>query len=111
MVSSLGLVITVITLKTNNYKASDAFSSGVVQILALFGGSYIPLEIMPKFIGALGKYTPNGAVLKAYIKTLEGYGFSNIAENLLVLIANIIIFLIISTLIIRGKSDAEFVKS
>src|SRR6056297_868842 len=111
MVSSLGLVITVITLKTNNYKASDAFSSGVVQILALFGGSYIPLEIMPKFIGALGKYTPNGALLKAYIKTLEGYGFSNITEHILVLIVNILVFSIISILIIRRKSHAKFIKS
>ncbi len=111
MVASLGLVITAITLKTNNYKVSDAFSSGVVQILALFGGSYIPLEIMPKFIGDIGRYTPNGAVLKAYIKTLEGYGFSNITGNILVLIANIIIFLIISILIIRRKSDVELIKS
>ncbi len=111
MVASLGLMITAITLKTNNYKVSDAFSSGVVQILALFGGSYIPLEIMPKFIGVVGKYTPNGAVLKAYIKTLEGYGIFNISEHILVLAANIIIFLIISTIIIRGKSDAEFIKS
>ncbi|MDW7669247.1 MAG: ABC transporter permease [Bacillota bacterium] len=111
MVASLGLMITAITLKTNNYKVSDAFSSGVVQILALFGGSYIPLEIMPKFIGAVGKYTPNGAVLKAYIKTLEGYGILNISEHILVLAANIIIFLIISTIIIRRKSDAEFIKS
>ncbi len=111
MVASLGLMITAITLKTNNYKVSDAFSSGVVQILALFGGSYIPLEIMPKFIGAVGRYTPNGAILKAYIKTLEGYGFSNISEHILVLTVNIMIFLIISTLIIRRKSNAEFIKS
>ena len=111
MVSSLGLMITVITLRTNNYKFSDAFSSGVVQVLALFGGSYIPLEIMPKFIGAIGRYTPNGAVLKAYIKTLEGYGFSDITEHLLVLIVNILVFLIISILIIRRKSNAELIKS
>jgi len=111
MVASLGLMITAITLKTNNYKISDAFSSGVVQVLALFGGSYIPLEIMPKFIGAVGRYTPNGAVLKAYIKTLEGYGFSDITEHVLVLIVNILVFLIISTLIIRRKSNAEFIKS
>jgi len=111
MVASLGLMITVVTLKTNNYKVSDAFSSGVVQILALFGGSYIPLEIMPKFIGAVGRYTPNGALLKAYIKTLEGYGFSNITEHILVLIVNILVFSIISILIIRRKSHAEFIKS
>ena len=111
MVASLGLMITVVTLKTNNYKVSDAFSSGVVQILALFGGSYIPLEIMPKFIGAVGRYTPNGALLKAYIKTLEGYGFSNITEHILVLIVNILVFSIISILIIRRKSHAKFIKS
>ena len=111
MVASLGLMITVVTLKTNNYKVSDAFSSGVVQILALFGGSYIPLETMPKFIGAVGRYTPNGALLKAYIKTLEGYGFSNITEHILVLIVNILVFSIISILIIRRKSHAEFIKS
>jgi len=66
---------------------------------------------MPKFISSIGRYTPNGAILKAYIKTLEGYGFSNIIEHILVLIVNILVFTIISTLIIRGKSDAEFIKS
>src|SRR6056297_3709024 len=111
MVASLGLMITVVTLKTNNYKVSDAFSSGVVQILALFGGSYIPLEIMPQFIGAVGRYTPNGALLKAYIKTLEGYGISNITEQIAVIAINTMVFLIISVLIIRRKSYAEFIKS
>jgi len=111
MVASLGLMITAITLRTNNYKVSDAFSSGVVQILALFGGSYIPLEIMPQFIGAVGRYTPNGALLKAYIKTLEGYGISNITEQIAVIAINTMVFLIISVLIIRRKSYAEFIKS
>jgi ABC-2 type transport system permease protein len=111
MVASLGLMITAITLKTNNYKVSDAFSSGVVQVMALFGGSYIPIEVLPKFIGEVGRFTPNGAVLKAYIKTLEGYGLYNIADDLLVLVGNIAVFLVISILIIRRKSDAEFIKS
>jgi ABC-2 type transport system permease protein len=111
MVASLGLMITAITLKTNNYKVSDAFSSGVVQIMALFGGSYIPIEVLPKFIGEIGRFTPNGAVLKAYIKTLEGYGLYNITDHLLVLVANIGVFLVISILILRRKSNAEFIKS
>lgn len=101
-VGTLGMIIAAYTIKTNNYKSADAISTAMVPLLALFGGSLIPVEQMPKFIGIIGKYTPNGAVLNSYIKIIEGYGFAEIRPYYMILIANIVVFTVISALIFRG---------
>ncbi len=101
-VASLGMIIAAFTIKTNNYKSADAVSTAVIPLLALFGGSYLPVEQMPKIIGTIGKYTPNGAVLNSYIKIIEGYGISEILPYYMILIVDILVFTVISALVFRG---------
>lgn len=111
-VGSIGIFIASLCLNTNNYKASDAFSSVFVQILALFGGSYIPVGTMPDFIGAIGKYTPNGAVLNAYLKIMEGYGIKEILPYLIILVINAAIFSALAMIILRGgKKNVKYVNA
>jgi ABC-2 type transport system permease protein len=100
-VASIGLFIIALTIKTNSYKATDAFSNAFVQFLALFGGSYIPHEILPKVIGEIGKYTPNGATMKAYLKILQGYGINEVYFDYGVIIVNICAMLIASYILLK----------
>jgi ABC-2 type transport system permease protein len=100
-VASIGLFIIALTIKTNSYKATDAFSNAFVQFLALFGGSYIPHEILPKVIGEIGKYTPNGATMKAYLKILQGYGINEVYVDYGVIIVNICVMLIASYILLK----------
>lgn len=101
----LGMLISALTLKTNNYKASDAFSSVVVQLLALLGGSYLPLETLPEIFGKIGRYTPNGAVLNSYIKIMEGYNIGDLLPYFTILIGNIVILTIITALVLYGGEE------
>jgi len=107
-VASIGLLIIALTLRTDSYKATDAFSNAIVQFLALFGGSYIPHEILPKAIGMIGKYTPNGATMKAYLKILQGYGVKEVYPDYIVIILGIFIMLLLSYILLReGKQYAK----
>jgi ABC-2 type transport system permease protein len=102
-VASIGSLIIAITMKINSYKAVDAFTSAIVQAMAFLGGSYIPLEVLPEAVGDIGRLTLNGAVLKAYIRILEGYGFQEILPVFGIIAANIVLFTLVSILLLGGE--------
>jgi ABC-2 type transport system permease protein len=106
-VASIGVLIIALTIRSNSYKTSDAFSNALVQVLALVGGSYLPLQILPKAVGQFGGLTPNGATLQTYIKILEGYGISEILPGLAVIIANIAIMLLLSGILLKGGNSND----
>lgn len=106
-VASIGVLIIALTIRSNSYKTSDAFSNAFVQVLALLGGSYLPLQILPKAVGQIGRLTPNGATLQTYIKILEGYGISEILPGLAVIMINIVIMLTLSGMMLKGGSSND----
>lgn len=106
-VASIGVLIIALTIRSNSYKTSDAFSNALVQVLALVGGSYLPLQILPKAVGQFGRLTPNGATLQTYIKILEGYGISEILPSLAVIMVNIVVMLILSGILLKGGSSYD----
>jgi ABC-2 type transport system permease protein len=109
-VGGLGSFIGAISLRSGNYKVANAFDGLIVQILALFGGSYIPLSILPKFFTKASRFTLNGEALKAYIKCAQGMGFSSITRELTVILLFGLAFFIAAIILLnieRRKENAN----
>lgn len=111
-VSGLGIMLASISFISENYKVADLTQSVIFQIMALLGGSFIPIEVMPDFVKKLSNFTLNGLALKAYTKITVGYGFKEVIPFLTPLFIMGIIFISISILILkrqeRGKVDVKY---
>ena len=90
----LGLLFAIISLFTQNYKLTNVLQSGVFQILAFFGGSYVPVEILPEIFSKIKLFLINGVITDGYLKIVMGYGFKDILKHINLLIINSIIFII-----------------
>ncbi|WP_243385247.1 ABC transporter permease [Bacillus kexueae] len=86
-VGSLGTLIAAINYRLDSQSASNIFSSVIVTAFAFLGGSFYPVGNFPNVIQILGKITPNGAAMSAYLKLLQGYTFSAIYIELVLLIS------------------------
>ncbi|HBH13187.1 MAG: ABC-2 type transporter [Clostridiales bacterium 38_11] len=106
-VASIGVLIIALTIRSNSYKTSDAFSNALVQILALAGGSYLPLQLLPKAVKKFGVLTPNGATLQTYIRILEGYGIREILPGLAVMMVNIVVMLLLAGILLKGGNTHD----
>lgn len=109
-IAGLGTMLASVSYKIGNYKMADAFSSILVFLLALIGGSYMPVEILPKFMHNLGNFIPNGAALKAYNKVMLGDGITQILPFLLSLIGMGVVFTLIAVYILNAEGGIESVK-
>ena len=84
-VAGLGIFIASITCRAGNYRLANAFENVIIQVMAFLGGSFFPLDVMPEFIQKLSFFPLNGLALKAYLKIIMGYNFSDISSNVLIL--------------------------
>jgi ABC-2 type transport system permease protein len=85
-IGGLGSFIGAISLRSGNYKLANAFEGALVQVLALLGGSYIPLSVLPKFFTKISKFTVNGQALSAYLKTAQGMAIGNITSEIFMIL-------------------------
>lgn len=91
-ISGLGTLLCVIGTITKSYKISQIFQNGFIQVLALFGGSYIPVEQMPQIIQTVGHYVINGVILKAYLYNMMGYSLEQLSGYLMTIALNGVVF-------------------
>ncbi len=77
-VTGLGILLMVIVYRTGNPSIGNVFQSILVQVLALLGGSFLPLAILPKFFSTLALFTPNGLAVMAYSGNVSGAPFAEI---------------------------------
>lgn len=106
-VAGLGTMIGAATFKSGNYKMSTAFDSVIIQVMALVGGSYIPLEVLPKFMQRLSVLSINGIALKSYLKTMMGYGMGELTIYLLTLLGLGTVFISLAAFILRRGEAAK----
>lgn len=109
-VAGLGTFVSAATFKSGNYKMANIFENVIIQVMALLGGSFFPVDILPKMIQNLNFLSLNGLALKSYIKTMMGYGLNDIMNNILMMIVTGIVFSVVSVFILMGKVDAPHVK-
>lgn len=80
-VGGLGALLTAINFRAGNAAWSNVFSSVAVMVLASVGGSFFPVGGVP-FLAELGKWTPNGAALRAYLANSQGLPLASYAGDL-----------------------------
>lgn len=112
-VAGIGSAIAVITYKAGNYKIANIFETLIIQTMALLGGSFFPIDIMPSIIQKLSVLSLNGLALKAYQKIMMGYGITDIINHITILAGIGVLFALASVLILRGEGefrDAQYHK-
>ncbi|MDD5017245.1 MAG: ABC transporter permease [Eubacteriales bacterium] len=77
-VTGLGVLLMVLVYRSGNPRIGNMFQAVLVQIFALFGGSYIPLSVLPKFFSTVSVFTPNGLAVQAYTANVTGAPFSEV---------------------------------
>lgn len=77
-VGGLSLLLSAINHVAGNEKGSEIFSGFITQIMALAGGSFIPVAYLPDGLRLLGDFTINGAALQGFVKVMQGYSLSEI---------------------------------
>ena len=104
-VTGMGTVLSAISLKMNSLKAINILESGIFQVLALFGGSYIPLYFMPDWFKVISKILLNGAALDSYHKIMMNAPLNEYLFSLISIFINAILFLAIGLIIISRKPN------
>jgi len=109
-VAGLGTFIGAMTYRAGNYKMANAFENVIIQVMALLGGSFFPLDVMPEIMQKLSFLSLNGVALKAYLKILTGYHTEDILTNLLMLGASGAIFILLAVTVLKGEGGKSDVK-
>jgi len=102
-IAGIGGALAAATYRSGNYKMASIFETAVIQSMALLGGSFFPIDIMPAIIQKLSFLSINGLALKAYLKVMMGYGMLEVAPHIAILAAVGAFFTLLSVLILREK--------
>lgn len=99
-VTGFGTLLAAISLKAGDLKVLNMFESGIFQVLALFGGSYFPLFLMPEWFKWISRVLLNGAALDIYQKVMMDAPIIEMLPSAISLLLNAVIFLSLGMYII-----------
>ncbi len=102
-VAGLGAAVAAATYRAGNYKMANIFETAVIQTMALLGGSFFPIYILPEAIQKLSILSLNGIALKAYQKTIMGYDLDGVLGYVGILAGIGAAFAAIAAVTMRGK--------
>lgn len=109
-VAGLGSFVGALTYKAGNYKMANMFESAIIQVMALLGGSFFPIDVMPEFMQNLSFLSLSGVAIKSYLKNITGYAVADILNYIWILIAMGAVFTVAAVVVLRGKEDTANVK-
>lgn len=109
-ISGFGIMLATIVFKSESYNLGNVFTSFIVQIMSVLGGSMMPLENLPSFARVVSNFMPNGLILKAFMKNYYGYGLEESALYLVALFIMGLLFMIIATVILMKGRRGNHVK-
>ncbi|NYB75405.1 ABC transporter permease [Sedimentibacter hydroxybenzoicus DSM 7310] len=109
-VAGLGSFVGALTYKAGNYKMANMFESAIIQVMALLGGSFFPIDVMPEFMQNLSFLSLNGIAIRSYLKIITGYAVADILNHILMLIAMGMIFMLAAVFVLKGKEGTGNVK-
>lgn len=102
-VGGIGVLISVLTLVTKDYKIANLFEFGVIQFMALIGGSFVPVEVLPKVMQKLSLFSINGVAIKMYTNIMRGVPLSGLLNYGLILVGMGTLFITVATVIANRK--------
>ncbi|MGD9568095.1 MAG: ABC transporter permease [Sedimentibacter sp.] len=109
-IAGLGSFVGALTYSAGNYKMANAFENVIIQGMALLGGSFFPLDVMPEFMQKLSFLSLNGVALKSYLKIIKGYHTPDVLNNIFILALAGAVFTILAVMILKGKEGESHVK-
>lgn len=71
-VGGFSVLLAVISYRANSETVINLFSSTIIAVMALLGGSYFPIGDYSNLIQTIGDFTQNGAAMTAYLSLLRG---------------------------------------
>ena len=81
-ITGLGVLLMVLVYRAGNPAVGSVFQSVIAQVLALFGGSFLPLNMLPAFFSTVALLTPNGLAVMAFTGNVSGAPLSEILPYL-----------------------------
>lgn len=100
VVGAFGMLLSVLTLMTGSYNISNIFQLVVIQFMALIGGSFIPVEVLPEAIGNLSFLSISGLGLNMYVNAMYDLPVSSNYDTLMTLGIYTIVLVVISQILI-----------
>ncbi len=104
-VAGVGAAVAAAAYQTGNDKMANIFQTIIIQMMALVGGSFVPIDTMPAVFQKLSFLSLNGIALKAYQKTMMGYPMEAVLGYVAVLVGIGTVFAILAVTILEGKGD------
>ena len=81
-VGALAALVTAVNFRLGNKTVSESFNSVAVFVMALLGGSFVPIDQTAPALAAIGRWLPNGAAFDAFLGLAGGAGFGAWGGNL-----------------------------
>jgi ABC-type multidrug transport system permease subunit len=69
---AMNLLITLLEIQASNERSANMFTTFVVFILGMVGGAFFPFDMMPAWLAAIGRWTPNGWAVSEFRFILDG---------------------------------------
>ncbi len=105
-IGAMGLFFALWTLNSGDFRVSRMLESVVFQVMALLGGSFIPVEVLPAVLRPLSYLPMNGVALRAFLTLMRGEGLGAITFHLSLLLLNMLLFAVLAFLQLnRGGSE------
>lgn len=105
-IGGVAALLTAVNYRIDSESASGFFSSILVTLFSLLGGSFTPLAEVSPIIEFIGNLTPNGAGMTALLKVLQGSGITGIFEQVLYLIIFGIVLLSVAAFSFPKRGEA-----
>ena len=97
-VGGLTVLLTAISYQINSEVITNFFQTVVVTLITFVGGSFFPVGDFSKVIQQIGKFTPNGAGMEAYLSILRGSDVLGVLDHLIFLLVFAVVIIIIAAL-------------
>jgi ABC-2 type transport system permease protein len=112
-VASFGLMIAIISFQSDNRKLAVLLNSVIFQVMSAIGGSFIPVEALPKIIQSLRFIPFNGVILNILLNNMQALSYKESLFEFGILLINTIIFLAISFYIMNkgGNKNEKRIKT
>lgn len=101
VVAGFGLVMSIITLSSGKYSVANIFEFVIIQFMALIGGSFIPVEVLPEAISNINFLSVSGLAIKIFVNGMYNQPLSASSNELIILGIYIVALVGISLIMLR----------
>lgn len=108
-VAGLGIFLSTITLVNEDYKVANVFENVIIHLMALVGGSYIPIETMPEFMTHLKAFALNGIVLDMFLDIYQGTSWETLMLPFIKLLCIGLVFTLLAWILVLRKEKSDYV--